>query len=187
VSKPPALTICVDTREGNVPPFPEGVTLLRETMKTADYTSPALRTVAVVERKSVSDFCSTISFGRERFERELERMRSFRFKACVVEGDCSLVMRSSGVHPHAILGTVASMTARWDCPVLFVPNEASCGRIIAGLLARWEKRLREEADAKLNADLTAELAASLADVPSVPQADPFEELEMLARAEEELP
>jgi ERCC4-type nuclease len=139
----PFVIIC-DTREQTPPPFPDGVVLERRTLHEADYTTPALADVARVERKSVSDFASTITHGRDRFDREIERLRPYRWKAIVVEGDLSEVYRASLVHPHSVLGSIASFFARHDCPTLFAANPAGAGRLIAGLLRRWEERLHAE-------------------------------------------
>ena len=140
----PYVILC-DTREQTPPPFPDGCELRRATLETADYTSVALQGVAVIERKSVADYVGSIGRSRERFDDELRRLRGYRWKCIVVEGDLSLVYRSTAMHPHSILGTIASMYARWDTPTLFVVNPAGAGRLIAGLLRRWEERVAEEA------------------------------------------
>jgi len=137
----PPLTVLVDTREQCVPPWPAGVVVERTTLKEGDYTTPALRTIAVIERKSVCDFASTLSWHRERFDREVQRLQPYKHKCIVVEGDITTVYRSSAMHPNAVIGSIASLYARWDVPTLFVGNEAGCGRLIAGLLRRWQERL----------------------------------------------
>jgi ERCC4-type nuclease len=143
----PPLTVLFDTREQCVPPFPDGVVLERGTMPTGDYTTPGLRTIAAVERKSVGDFASTITWGRERFDREVVRFQPIKYKCVVVEGDIGDTWRVCNVHPHAVIGTVASLFARYQLPVLFVGTAAACGRLMAGLLRRWEETmgLRPEA------------------------------------------
>lgn len=137
----PSLTVLCDTREQTPPPFPPGVVVERATLGEADYTTPALRTIAVIERKSPGDFASTLSWGRERFDREVQRLQRYRFKCVVVEGGLSEVYRGTAMHPHAIIGSIASLYARWDIPTLFVCNPAGAGRLIAGLLRRWQERL----------------------------------------------
>lgn len=136
--------VLADTREQMVPPFPEGVVIERRMMKEGDYSTPALVDVARIERKSASDFASTITWGRERFDREVERLRAIRFKAVVVEADVHDVYRASAVHVHSVIGTIASLYARYDLPVLFIGNPAGAGRLIAGLLRRWEERIAAE-------------------------------------------
>ncbi len=137
------LVVLADTREQTIPPFPEGVVVERRMMKEADYSTPALFEIARIERKSATDFASTLSWGRERFDREVERLQPFRFKAIVVEADLSAVYHITNMHPHAVLGSVASFLARHDLATIFAVNPAGAGRMIAGLLRRWEERVTE--------------------------------------------
>lgn len=141
---PPRLVILADTREQTIPPFPAGCVVQRATLGEGDYTTHALRTVAVIERKSISDFCSTISAGRERFEREIVRLKAYRWRCVVVEGNLSEAFRSTRMHPHSIVGTVASFYARSDVPTFFLADPATVGRFVAGVLRRWEQRLVSE-------------------------------------------
>ncbi len=137
------LTILCDRREQTPPPLPPGCCYEPATLPTADYTTHKLRSVAVVERKSVCDFASTITHHRDRFDREVERLHGFRWKAIVVEGNIFELWKVSAVHPHSVIGSIASFYARHDVPTLFVGNEVLCGRMIAGLLTRWEARLED--------------------------------------------
>lgn len=138
------LIVWADTREQIIPPFPEGVVLERVTLSEGDYTCPATQGIGVVERKNPDDFASSLTRDRERFEDELRRLQGYRWKIICVESDVTTLYRTSGMHPHSLLGSVASLTARWDCPVLFAGNAAGCGRLIAGLLSRWGNRLEAE-------------------------------------------
>jgi ERCC4-type nuclease len=136
--------VYADTREQAVPPFPDGVVVERVTMSEGDYTTPMLQGIAVIERKSVSDFASTITAGRERFDDEVRRLCGYRWRAIIVEGDLSTVYRSSSAHPHSILGSIASFYARYDLPTLFAVNAAGAGRLMVGVLRRWQERLAAE-------------------------------------------
>jgi ERCC4-type nuclease len=144
VSATPSFTIFADTREQTIPPFPEGVVIERASMGEGDYTTPALQGIAVIERKSVSDFASSVTRDRERFDDEIRRLLGYRFKAIVVEGDLSEVYRASAAHPHSIIGSIASFFARSDCPTFFAVNATGAGRLIAGILRRWEERVTDE-------------------------------------------
>ena len=135
------MIVCCDSREQTPPPFPDGVLLERWTLETGDYTTPTLQPIAVIERKSVSDFASSLTRDRERFDDEIRRMLSYRWRAIVIEGDLSEVYRVSAAHPHSILGSIASFFARSDCPCLFAANPAGAGRLICGILRRWDERL----------------------------------------------
>jgi ERCC4-type nuclease len=136
--------IYCDTREQRPPPMPDGVLVERVTMETGDYTTPRLQGIAIIERKSISDFASSITRDRERFDDELRRMLAYRWRAIVVEGDLSEVYRASAAHPNSVLGSIASFFARSDCPVLFAVNPHGAGRLICGILRRWEERLAAE-------------------------------------------
>jgi ERCC4-type nuclease len=139
------MVVYADTREQRIPPFPIGVQIERKMMSEGDYSSPALLDVARIERKSPGDFASTITWERDRFDRELARLLPFRWKCIVVESDLDEVFVGRRLHPHAVLGAMASLLARWDVPVLFAGSPEGAGRIMAGLLRRWEERVKSEA------------------------------------------
>jgi DNA excision repair protein ERCC-4 len=138
------LVVLVDSREQSPPEFPPGVTLERATLGEGDYSTHLLRLIAVIERKSLPDFTSTLSWGRERFDREIQRLQSYRWRAVVIEGDISDACAGTRVHPNAVLGTVASLFARWDVPCLFAGNSYGSGRLIAGVLRRLEEKVSTE-------------------------------------------
>jgi ERCC4-type nuclease len=147
VSARPDLVVYVDTREQTPPPFPRGIVTERWTLAEGDYTTAALQGIAVLERKSISDFASSITHERERFDDEVRRLEGYRWKAIVVEGELSDVYAGRLVHPNSVLGSVASFFARSDLPCLFAVDATGAGRLIAGLLRRWEERLAGERDA----------------------------------------
>jgi len=113
-------------------------------MAEGDYTTEMLQGIAVIERKSISDFASSITHGRERFDDEVRRLMAYRWRAIVVEGEIGEVWRNHAVHPHSVIGSVASFFARADLPCLFAGTPAAGGRLIAGILRRWEERLIAE-------------------------------------------
>ena len=134
------LTVLVDTREQDPPPFPKGVVIQRFGQSEGDYTTPLLLTTGCVERKSGPDFVHSFTHDHERVMREITRLQSYEWKAIVVEMSLSDCLKLSQAHPDSIRGRVASLLADFDCPVLFVDSAYACGRVIAGLLRRWEKR-----------------------------------------------
>jgi ERCC4-type nuclease len=144
VTKVPMI-ILADTREQMIPRFPDGIVVQRHMLTEGDYTLPSLIDIARIERKSPGDFASTITWERDRFDRELARLLPFRWKCIVVESDFDEVFVGRRIHPHAVLGAMASLLARWDVPVLFAGSAEGTGRLMAGLLRRWEQRVRGEA------------------------------------------
>jgi hypothetical protein len=81
------LDITIDTREQTPWHFPVWVAKTRVgTVRTGDYCITGDAGFAV-ERKSLDDFCGTISSGWERFLREIDRMEGWPAKVVIVEAD----------------------------------------------------------------------------------------------------
>lgn len=97
-------TIIVDTREQVPYQFAnmiadaadggERIAVLYErgTLKQGDYSLLGYETSVSVERKSLSDLFGTLGQGRDRFERELERLATYRFAMVVVEAEWRTVL-----------------------------------------------------------------------------------------------
>jgi len=121
-----------------------GVVMRRVYLDAGDYTTEILQGRAVLERKSIEDFASSITHGRERFEDEIRRLRGYWRRAIIVEGEIGEVWRTAAVHPHSVIGSCASFLARSDCPVLFAGTRLAAARLAFGVLRRWEERLEAE-------------------------------------------
>ena len=85
--------IAIDTRE-QLPYFTKGVRIgLKrhpvgfqvKTLKTGDYSIIGHEDKIAVERKSLADFYGSITRGRERFEREVERLSAIPHRVIVIE------------------------------------------------------------------------------------------------------
>jgi DNA excision repair protein ERCC-4 len=78
--------IVIDSREQQPLSFSRLPTT-RGTLLTGDYSVLGLQELFVIERKSVSDLVGCcVGQNRERFERELHRLRGFRFKRLLIIG-----------------------------------------------------------------------------------------------------
>jgi DNA excision repair protein ERCC-4 len=118
---PPRFTIVIDSREqtpfcfGDWPTAPG-------TLASGDYSIQGLETRCAIERKSLSDLCACVTHERERFGRELLRLRGYPVRAVIVEADLSEVMAGayrSQVKPAAILGSCAAWQVRYGVPFMF--------------------------------------------------------------------
>lgn len=85
-------TIIYDTREARPLSFDNlhirGINSLpteRRTLKTGDYTFAGFEDLVCIERKSAQDLYGTLFQGRDRFQREMERMQAFKYKYLVIE------------------------------------------------------------------------------------------------------
>lgn len=117
-------TIIVDTRE--VQPLVFNRLESRPgTLQTGDYWIAGLEHLFSVERKSVSDLVGCcVGQNRERFERELHRLRGFRFKRLLVVGredDIHLGRYHSSINPKSVFATLSMIEIRY-CPVVFCSN-----------------------------------------------------------------
>ncbi len=148
--------IAIDTREPWPHPwtrFWPTVAIQRATLETGDLALAGALNGAVIERKTIPDFLAAIGQERERFTKELSRARFLQSFAIVVEGTLADVVRQSrGVHPSAIVGTVAAWTRR-GFPVVF----ASTPEIAAEFALRFLTQPLAEAQRMLTACKAAQI------------------------------
>lgn len=95
------------------------------TLTTGDYSIQGLEDQICIERKSLNDAFGTFGRDRRRFERELERMKSFSFRAVVIEADWETILRRppkfSRLNPKTVLASIIAWQLRygvhfWPCP-----------------------------------------------------------------------
>jgi DNA excision repair protein ERCC-4 len=76
--------VVFDSREQD-PLIFQNLTSVRGTLYTGDYSILGLEELIAVERKTIPDLVSCcMGENRERFERELHRLRGFRFKRLLI-------------------------------------------------------------------------------------------------------
>jgi DNA excision repair protein ERCC-4 len=96
------------------------------TLYAGDYSIRGLESSFAVERKSIDDFANCcLGANRERFERELHRLRGYRFKRLLVIGthdDIAAGRYHSKIAPKAVLATLGAFEARYSIPVVHVPT-----------------------------------------------------------------
>lgn len=97
----------------------------RMTLRTGDYSIVGLQDNVTIERKSLEDAYGTFGSGRERFERELERMAEMDFAAVVIEASWSHLIgrppKRSRLQPKTVYRSIIAWQQRygvhfWDCP-----------------------------------------------------------------------
>lgn len=97
---------------------------VKKSLETGDYSIAGMESRITVERKSLSDLFSTLTWGRERFSREVERMDAMEHAAIVVEGSWEDVFLRppSNVNPKTIHRTVISWSMKHRAHWHFVGN-----------------------------------------------------------------
>ncbi|MGC4016586.1 MAG: hypothetical protein QM755_19005 [Luteolibacter sp.] len=104
----------------------------RGTLQSGDYSIAGLEHDFAIERKSIPDLLGSVTRQRDRFERELHRLRGFAFARLLIVGDPYQVQRTARC-PRAVFSTLSAFEARYRIPVVWEPTPASA----ALLVERW--------------------------------------------------
>ena len=121
-------TLLIDTREQQPLDFERYSSrfehILRASLKEGDYSvfMPGDRRKIAFERKSLGDLVGTIIRGRDRFKRELERLKPYDYSAIIIEASHREVASPysfSRVHPSSILGSLQSMQLQYGIDMIF--------------------------------------------------------------------
>jgi len=97
------ITLIIDTREQNAYKFK--TPSIRATLSTGDYSIQGYEDQIAIERKNLDDCVGSLSIGRDRFERELKRSKSYEYFALVIEtslGDLATGNYRSRMNPKSI-------------------------------------------------------------------------------------
>jgi ERCC4-type nuclease len=126
--------IVVDTRE-QAPLVFTNLPSVRGTLQSGDYAPAGLEHVAAVERKSAVDLVASVTRERERFERELHRLRGFHFARVLVTASRDSIARGeyrSAASPKAVLASCEALEVRYRLPFVFVENDVEAARLVEG-------------------------------------------------------
>lgn len=119
-------TVIIDTREQSPYSFqsfksdsrdsgrPLYIPTAISTLQTGDYSVLGFTDEITIERKSLSDLYGTIGGGRDRFERELERMSSFRIAHVVVECDWLTALKEPPARTKLSPKTIFRSINAWE-------------------------------------------------------------------------
>ena len=142
VEPPPDFRVVVDTRE-QLPLFEGEPWTVTGTLHTGDYSLLGHTARVVVERKSLSDLYGSVAQGRERFEREFERLALIPGAVLLIEGSYRDVIDPdprelrSQMNPVSVEGTVISWCQRARVVPLFAGNRTLAKRLCFRWLALW--------------------------------------------------
>ena len=128
-------TIVVDTREQEPWSF-RNLPTESGTLDTGDYSVRGLEHRVAVERKSLDDLLACVGRERERFKRELQRLRGYRLRCLVVEASYADLERGgwrSKIQPSHVLGSLAAWMAQYSLPIWLAGNRESA----AGFAERY--------------------------------------------------
>jgi DNA excision repair protein ERCC-4 len=127
-------TIVVDSREQD--PLTFSFPTITDGLSTGDYSVAGLEDDFAIERKSLPDLVGSLTTGRDRFNRELQRLQAYSFKRLLIIGSEEEVAKGKWKHskanPTAILHSLHSIEAR-GIPVAYASNTF----LAASLVERW--------------------------------------------------
>ncbi len=138
--------IVIDSREQRAWQF-ENLPSEPGTLDTGDYSVKGLEHLIAVERKSLDDLLACIGRERDRFKRELQRLRAYRFRALIIEASYSDLERGewrSQLKPSAVLGSLAAWTAQFELPIWLVGDHESAARLAERYLFQAARCIGQE-------------------------------------------
>lgn len=122
-------TVAIDTREQRAFRFtglradacdkyaPLTVPTVVTTLQSGDYSIVEMESLVAIERKSLADLFNTIGQGRERFDRELQRLNLLSCAAVVVESDWHTIIHSppshSQLNPKIVFRSIIAWQQRY--------------------------------------------------------------------------
>lgn len=136
--------IVIDTREQT--PWAFTHETIPGTLSAGDYSLAGLTDIVAIERKSLPDLLGVIGQGRERFEREIQRLLAYPCRSIIVEAtwqDLEAGDWRSQVTPAAAIGSCLAWIGA-GVPVVMAGNRdraASYAQKIMSIAAR--RRWRE--------------------------------------------
>lgn len=138
------------------------VSAAKDTLQQGDYAITGLESQLVIERKSLEDLFGTLSEGRDRFTRELERITDCcRQGVVIVEAPWSVIsapehFRSnwrSRLRPQSVIGSIQSAMVKfpkvhWMCLPSRREAEWSAFQLMRFTFERHQKRWSQQFDAE---------------------------------------
>ena len=144
------MKIIVDSREQNPLDFSKYDCVVEVgSLVTGDYSLHGLESMIALERKSLPDLVASLSSGRDRFERELQRGSGLDHFAVIIEGSMEDVRAHnyrSQMAPHAVLQSVIAFQVRHGTPFVWAGCPAGAAYAVFWTLQKYlreaEKRLK---------------------------------------------
>ena len=148
--KPEWIEVAVDTREQQ-PVDVSPMVAVSATLATGDYGLLAMPEVCDLERKILSDLLGVIGKGRDRFEREIDRLVGYPVRGIFIESSWEELEAGcyrSEVTPAAAIGSLLGWAAR-GIPIFMCGDHIRCGKFITRVLFTAARRRWRESRALL--------------------------------------
>lgn len=141
------MKIIVDTREQtpySFRAFP--VEVEPGTLTAGDYSIPGFTDEVAIERKELGDLIGCLTHDRERFTRELERLRGYKSAALLIEAPYHAITAGayrSRMKPESAVQSILSIMERYRMPVFFADDRTAGERFVFDFLRHFIRHARE--------------------------------------------
>jgi DNA excision repair protein ERCC-4 len=149
VSKDPLPVVAIDSRE-QLPWSFAGLETVTKKLDQGDYSVVGLESRLAIERKSVADLVGSLSSGRERFVREMDRLAGYERAVIIVEGTIDELIAGlyrSKLRPSSVVGSIGSIFARWGVPTITCGSRENAEVIARAILVKCAKHLGPKTEA----------------------------------------
>lgn len=143
------MIVIADTRE-QLPYDFQGfdVEVIRAGLPAGDYSLPGAEHLVAVERKELNDLIGCLmGKARERFARELARLRPYVLAAVVCECTLEDVARgryTSNMQPQAALQSIIALQVRYGIPFVWAGNRKGAEYWTHGVLSKYVYEIRKQ-------------------------------------------
>ena len=138
------MVVLVDTREtlaytfANIKPQPK---IFYKALKSGDYSLLGFEDRVAIERKTLPDLFGSTGRGRQRFEREFERLAKYQYAALVVEAGLGDIFKNPPTHskmlPKAVFRSLISWSVYYGVYIWPAPDRNFAERLTYLILRKW--------------------------------------------------
>jgi DNA excision repair protein ERCC-4 len=156
--KSESLRIKIDTREQRPWKFPVGTDIVYGKLDEGDYAVEGLEGKFGIERKSLNDIWGSLTSGRDRFERELQRVKDKGYLKFIIiieatpSAFCNPADEGRLITPQSLQATVRAWRKRYDIEFLFLKDRKKAAAYAKWWLSQkkqeWDERLWHEPEKK---------------------------------------
>jgi ERCC4-type nuclease len=131
----------------------------RATLPAGDYSLPGFEDRVAIERKELNDLIACLMNGnRERFERELGKLRYYELAAVVVEASLEDVSKGryrSDMSAHSALQSIFAFQVRYRVPFIFAGSRTAAQYVTFSLLEKYLGEIEKRYDRAFPAERKA--------------------------------
>ena len=148
----------IDSREQEPLPL-KRLETVRAGLQSSDYSFVGAEHLFGVERKSLADLVSCcVGDNRSRLERELHRLRGFRFARLLIVGnkwEIEAHKYRSAIKPNVVFNSLAAWEARY-IPVVWVDHPEQAAELVEKWIWWFARQMVEDANDLLRGSKTVE-------------------------------